>query len=646
MSSKFGISTENTNGSDRVWPGVDHELTEVVFKHQWPGGPSSLTCRLVTTEGATIHGLTIGRIIRLWRGIDNVWTGVITQPSTGGEGIGITATGLASMAERWVTTVLGSAKQLDTCSSVGTTVAGGPFTVSTLKPAEGLTCINLTGTSGTRRYTFSKPEDIAGYASLSFKLANPNAGPTLYTYTLTLTDSAGVSWVVANGGQANMPANSDYSKRVSDISAGGPANFNMRSVASWTLAINGPVQIDDLRVEPASVGAGKDYAPLADPNIDAAIGRGLPWKRVDAAPSTYTGSSTLGGTIKALLDQYATQLDYGWTVDSLGRLTWQQAPTTPTYHLHAYGQGGARTIDNFATDVYAAYNIVQDKQLDNFSSQVSHGLGAGWTIATDHPYEGSTCAACTAASNSTRFFDSEQNLQDYAAISFMIAYAQSGPHDVNYTLKLVDAYSNAWTVGSGYAALSGYYIYSKRVVPLVDMPSNFSIDRVVRWELDFDIGVYLDDMRAVPPSGPSARITDPADNPLSRAKYGRWETSVDLTGQGPLNVNEANSVARQGLADYGYSARWTQTFIATQASLTTLGGSPVDLATVTAGCVIRVFGADLGEPEPGETGYALDILISETSYDEATNTLQLTPVNSERKDLVTLLGRIPKHRGS
>lgn len=642
MGSSLGISTEPPDGNGpRAWPGSNYQLTNVNYKHTWPGGPSSMTCRLITPEAYSSPELGIGQIIRLWRGAENVWTGVLTQPSAGSEGTGLTATGLASLASRWVTTVIGSSRQLDSLSNTVTRVSGGTFSIVSDHPYEGSRCLSISA-AGTGTRTFPTPQDISGYEFLTFQIAYPPSGPHVVTYTLTLTDANNVAWAIA--GSAALPGFYRYSLRQHSIATGWPTGFDKARVTKWTLTVDQPAYVDDIRVAPPSTETG--YAPLADPNVDAAIERGLPWERMNSAPTVYTGATPLGGPLKDLLDLYATQLNYSWSVDAIGRFSWGQDATAPTYCLHAYNQGGTRTIDGFATDVYAVYNIVRDKQIDDFSSQVSHGLGVGWTIANDHPYEGNSCAASTAASNATRFFDSEVNLQDYDAISFQIAYAPSGPHEVNYTLFLVDVNSMAWEVGSGLAAMPGYFIYSKRTISLQGPPAGFLIDRVVRWELDFDQGVYLDDMRAVPPPGPTNRITAQSDNASARAKYGRWETSVDLTGQGPLSDIEATAVADKGLTSYGYRARWTNAFTATPGSLTTTGGSPVDLATVKAGCVIRVFGADLGAPEVGETGYALDILIGETTYNEDSETLELAPVDIERKDLITLLGRLPKHRGS
>lgn len=642
MASSFGISTENLDGSDVQWPGIEHELTDLSYSHTWPGGPSSMTCRLVVPDGYSSPAIALGRIVRLWRGADNVWSGVLTQPDTGGQGLGLTATGLASLASRWVAAIPGAAKVLDDYSSSVSTVSGGPFSITGNNPYEGLTCLSADG-AGTFRRTFSTPQNLSGYQYLSFRLANPQNGPHAINYSVALRDSGGITWTLSGYGE--FPGFYAYSYRYWDISTGAPSGFNLKAVASYTMTVDFVSYIDNMLAEPPYATSGI-YAPFADQNIDDAIARGIPWRRMGDAPITYTGVTSLGGNLKALLDSYAENLDSNWSVDALGRLTWNVAPTTPIYQLYALSQGGARTVDGFATDVYAIYNIVQGRQLDDCSSQVSTISGAAWAVVSDHPYEGDSCASATGSTVGRKEFPTEQNLQDYLAITFRLANPLGGPQYRNYTLVLIDHFDTRWTLGSGAAALPGNWVWSKRMFALTGAPGNFKVDRVAAWELTIDGVAYIDDFRLIPPSGPIQRITPVADNAKARAKYGRWETSIDLTGQGALNLSEASATAAQGLARYGYRARWTQPFIATHGFLTTTGGVPVDLATVTAGSVVRIFAADLGAPEPGETFDALDVLIGETTYDEDAGTLQLTPAEAERKDLITLLGRLPKHRGS
>lgn len=634
MSSSFGVSTEDMDGTDRIWPGTAYELTNLNYTHIWPGGPASLTCRVVAPEGVYSPGFGIGRILRLWRGTENIWTGVLTQPSAGSEGMGLTATGLASLSSRWITTVGGDSKPIESFSGSISTVSGGPFTVISGKGIDGGSCLQASA-AGTATKTFASLVDISGYGTLTLQISTVAAGTVNVTYTMRLTDANGINWsftdVTSSRGLFH------YARQFFPLTSGVPANFDKTRVSSWTLTVNRACVIDDMRVEPSLVD--NQYIILADPNVDAAISRGLPWSRRSSAQSAINGITKLGGSLKAMLDAYADQSDYKWSVDALGRMTWSLPPTTPVYHLRAHGQGGTRTVDGFATDVYAAYSIVTDQQIDSLDEQVSQGTGAPWTIDKTHMYQGEACAANTGASNSTAHFSSPVSLRDYTAISFRLAAPVVT--SVNVTMILFDITEAQWNLGTQLFNVDAGYIWGLRTFTLTNKPTMFDIDNIERWELDFDQGVLIDDMRAVPPTGATARVTAPSFNAASRAKYGRWETAVDLNGQGPLNDTDASAVAKAGLAKYGYSARWTQPFLAVQGDLTNAGGQPVDITTVTAGCVVRVFAASLGVPEVADLGDAINILIGETSYDESTGVLTISPVDIERQDLVALLGQLP-----
>jgi hypothetical protein len=181
-------------------------------------------------------------------------------------------------------------------------------------------------------------------------------------------------------------------------------------------------------------------------------------------------------------------------------------------------------------------------------------------------------------------------------------------------------------------------------------PAGFDISRVTGIDFGVSAGVYLDDLKALSPfplnifNLPDFQVTPDQANTAARARYGRYEVGIDLTQQGILSTNAASKVAQVARDKYSYRIRWTQPFSATKNSLTTMTGMPVDLCTVAAGCRIRVLLADLNDAEIGTTGDAVEFVVGETDYDEATNTLTLTPMDIQRKDLVALLGTLPKGR--
>ena len=101
MSSTLGISTQATWTGTKTWPGLYHEISNVKFTTQYgngkPGGSGTFSCDIICPDYAKPKGIAPGRILRVWRGAQNIWTGIINQPDTGGEGIGISADGIAKI---------------------------------------------------------------------------------------------------------------------------------------------------------------------------------------------------------------------------------------------------------------------------------------------------------------------------------------------------------------------------------------------------------------------------------------------------------------------------------------------------------------------------------------------------------------------
>lgn len=97
--------------------------------------------------------------------------------------------------------------------------------------------------------------------------------------------------------------------------------------------------------------------PTTDPNtaIDQAIARGLAWKRTATLPTpTVTPSDFYLAT---LLNAVATASGQSWTVAADGTVTMLTiaTPTSADYILDATSTPGGRTIDGFATDLWAKY---------------------------------------------------------------------------------------------------------------------------------------------------------------------------------------------------------------------------------------------------------------------------------------------------
>lgn len=497
MASTFGISTQDTWTGPYTWPGTWHEITNVRFSHKYGGGPATLTFRVVVGDGETPIGIAAGKKVRVWRGAENIWTGVITQPDTGGDGIGVTADGLANLASRWICT---------------------------------------------------------------------------------------------------------------------PSN-----------------------------------ALLIDQSVDAAIARGLPWRRGNAAPTNYSGYMPPGTSLFDALNKVTELTGVPWNVDAGGNFDWGPVLSLPQpdYLLWAWGQGGARTMDNFGTDFYATYQPLQDYVIDDCGTAPTRIVsGAAWTVEDAVHYEGTSSLLTTGASRYSRTFTEPISLLGYQSVVFYVS-SPSGTVTRTYNFQVSDGVGTMNPPAATVTVKQGAWA---KVVMDISGAQSVNFGNLVRYDFQTDGSTYVDNIMGISPV-PKDRtgnwpiqLTADQSNDGARLKYDRWEVAVDLTGQGQLPAGTAIAIAQTARDKYGYRTRWTQPFAATTTSLTNLGGAPVDVSTVLAGSRVRVLLADLGAPEVDDVGSAVEFVIWETEYDEGAGILTLTPVDAQRKDLLALLGNLPKGR--
>lgn len=127
-----------------------------------------------------------------------------------------------------------------------------------------------------------------------------------------------------------------------------------------------------------------------------------------------------------------------------------------------------------------------------------------------------------------------------------------------------------------------------------------------------------------------------ATNPASAAKSGWSETTVDITAAGVMSATSAANVGVTLLANY-QRATFTQPVTVRYGQLRTMGGTKIDLGTEQAGTVCRAIGMDNGNG--GETIQApVSFWTGAYQYDQDTNTGLVTPGNSFRSDISSLLG--------
>lgn len=115
-------------------------------------------------------------------------------------------------------------------------------------------------------------------------------------------------------------------------------------------------------------------------------------------------------------------------------------------------------------------------------------------------------------------------------------------------------------------------------------------------------------------------------NAAAAARFGNLEDEYDLSSVGTMAAGHAQQYSDALLAKLTPRTYFSDQFTATKGQLCTLGGQPVDLATIAAGIDMRVHyvaPSATGEIYPGQQA---DILIGATQYDSDNETLTLTPV--------------------
>jgi hypothetical protein len=127
-------------------------------------------------------------------------------------------------------------------------------------------------------------------------------------------------------------------------------------------------------------------------------------------------------------------------------------------------------------------------------------------------------------------------------------------------------------------------------------------------------------------------------NTTARAKYGRFEQTLDLTGEGPLTTAQAQTRGDNYLTLNAPRLKFAGAFLVAHGQLLTPGGTPVDLATVQSGTLTQVM---LTDPDTAAGELALgpvQIVGGQTDYDVDADQLTLTPLDYSPQGLAALVG--------
>ncbi len=128
------------------------------------------------------------------------------------------------------------------------------------------------------------------------------------------------------------------------------------------------------------------------------------------------------------------------------------------------------------------------------------------------------------------------------------------------------------------------------------------------------------------------------DNPGSVAAHGRMEYYLDVSNAGPMNSAAAQQIGLNVLSKY-IRANFANSFAVMPGQLLNPGGVPVDLGLNWAGMVCTVQGVNAAQG--GEVGMApLTFIIGQYEYNDDTQTATVTPFQSVRNDLPSVIAAL------
>lgn len=142
------------------------------------------------------------------------------------------------------------------------------------------------------------------------------------------------------------------------------------------------------------------------------------------------------------------------------------------------------------------------------------------------------------------------------------------------------------------------------------------------------------------PPVPSAPQMATASDAAAAAEFGRSASFVDLRPMGVLSAGEASAILAGKLAKGRARIGFTSPMTLGWHQLLTRGGVPANPATVTAGQMVRVYGA-VNPDGTAVAGGTQDIVIGATSHEAGSRTITLTPVGMEPRNLSDILAVTP-----
>lgn len=137
---------------------------------------------------------------------------------------------------------------------------------------------------------------------------------------------------------------------------------------------------------------------------------------------------------------------------------------------------------------------------------------------------------------------------------------------------------------------------------------------------------------------PAVTTVTVVDNPISAAAHTRREYYLDLTSSGTKTQAQVIAVGQNILKHY-VRANFSQSYTVQPGQLLNNGGAPVDLGCNYAGKTATVVVEN--SPLGGEVHYGpLTFLIGEYEFDDPTGSATVTPFQSQKSDLASVISQL------
>jgi hypothetical protein len=122
------------------------------------------------------------------------------------------------------------------------------------------------------------------------------------------------------------------------------------------------------------------------------------------------------------------------------------------------------------------------------------------------------------------------------------------------------------------------------------------------------------------------------------ARFGRIERTIDISDLGRLTSAQAGVYASAVAANVQPRASFSGSITIPQGQVLAPNGLPLNNATLRAGKVIRFIGQQ-PDPNSGEAGktHAIDLLLAGVEYDDASQTVTLSPMGTVQRDLASTI---------